>query len=287
MKKISLLLVLAVLLSLSGCAPSATPQIVATTKPVYDFTSYLCRGTDLSVGQLITESVSCLHNYSLNVGQVKNAEAAQVMVISGAGLEDFMEDLLSGCDTVIDSSKDIPLLECAEEHDHHDHYHEADSHIWLAPENARQMAINICDGLCQAYPGHAAVFRKNLGKLTQELDALQAYGEETLDELTCRELITFHDGFSYLAHTFDLTIAAAIEEESGSEASARELIGLIELVHSHGVPAIFAEVNGSISAPDIISRETGVSVHLLNMGMDGDYFETMRYNIDTLKEALG
>ena len=287
MKKISILLVLAVLLMLSGCAPSATPQIVATTKPVYDFTTYLCSGTDLTVGQLITEGVSCLHDYSLNVGQVKNAEAAQVMVISGAGLEDFMEDLLSGCDTVIDSSNGISLLECTEEHDHQDHHHEADSHIWLAPENAKQMVINICDGLCQAYPDHADTFRENLGKLTLELDALQAYGEDTLADLACRELITFHDGFSYLAHAFDLTIAAAIEEESGSEASAKELIGLIELVQSHGVPAIFAEVNGSISAPGIISRETGVSVHQLNMGMDGDYFDIMRYNIDTLKEALG
>ena len=93
--------------------------------------------------------------------------------------------------------------------------------------------------------------------------------------------------FAYLAHAFDLTIAAAIEEESGSEASAKELIELIELVQSHGVPAIFAEVNGSVSAPGIISRETGVSVHQLNMGMEGNYFEIMRYNIDTLKEALG
>ena len=287
MKKISLLLVLAVLLALSGCAPSATPQIVATTKPVYDFTTYLCSGTDLTVGQLITDGVSCLHDYSLNVGQVKNAEAAQVMVISGAGLEDFMEDLLSSCDTVIDSSQGITLLECAEEHGHHDHQHEADSHIWLAPENARQMAVNICTGLCRAYPEHAAVFQKNLIELTQELDALQSYGEEMLADLSCRELITFHDGFSYLAHAFDLTVAAAVEEESGSEASARELIGLIELVQSHGVSAIFAEVNGSISAPGIISRETGVSVHLLNMGMDGNYFEIMRYNLDTLKEALG
>lgn len=287
MKKISLLLVLAVFLPLLGCAPSATPQIVATTKPVYDFTTYLCRGTDLTVGQLITDGVSCLHDYSLNVEQVKNVEAAQVMVTSGAGLEDFMKDLLSGCDTVIDSSQGIALLECAEEHDHNDHHHEADPHIWLAPENAKQMAMNICVGLCQAYPDHASAFQENLGKLTQELDALQAYGEENLADLTCRELVTFHDGFSYLAHAFDLTVAAAVEEESGSEASARELIDLIQLVQSHGVPAIFAEVNGSTSAPGIIARETGVSVHLLNMGMDGDYFEIMRYNIDTLKEALG
>lgn len=291
MRKISLLLVLILLAGLVGCSSSQpTPQVMATTKPVYDFTSRLCAGTDISVGLLVDESVSCLHDYSLSVSQVRNAEAAEVVVISGAGLEDFMADLLVGCDTVIDSSAQVSLLECTEEHDHsHDHHHshEVDAHIWLAPKNAKIMVKNICDGLCLAYPDHAAVFQKNLTELETELDALQAYGEETLRTLSCRELVTFHDGFGYLAHAFGLTIAAAVEEESGSEASARELIALIELVEQHGIPAIFTETNGSTSAAQIICTETGVTVHALDMGMEGNYFDIMRQNIDTVKEALG
>ena len=290
MRKISLLILLALLVGLVGCsAPQATSEVIATTKPVYDFTSRLCDGTDISVGLLINESVSCLHDYALSVDQARKAEAAKVIVTSGAGLEDFMADLLSGCDTVIDSSVGIPLLECTEKHDHdHDHHHEEDAHIWLAPENAKIMAKNICYGLCSAYPQYSDVLQANLAKLQTAFDTLQAYGESTLGTLSCRKLVTFHDGFGYLAHAFDLTIVAAIEEESGSEASAKELIGLIDLVQQHHIPAIFAEINGSISAPGIISAETGVSVHLLDMGMgSGDYFKIMRHNIDTLKEALG
>ena len=288
MRKISLFLILALLLCLAGCAVTeSSPDIVATTKPVYDFTSLLCTGTNLQVGQLINENVSCLHDYSLSVKQVRMAEAAQVMVISGAGLEDFMEDMLSGCDYLIDSSAGIATLECIEEHDH-DHAHEADAHIWLSPVNAKLMAQNICRGLSLAYPDYADVFQQNLTTLLNDLDVLQAYGEEALSSLSCRELVTFHDGFGYLAHAFDLSIAAAVEEESGSEASAKELIELIELIKQHQIPAIFAEINGSTSAPGIIAGETGVSVHLLDMAMgDSDYFESMRRNIDTLKEALG
>ena len=87
---------------------------------------------------------------------------------------------------------------------------------------------------------------------------------------------------------FFLTILEAVEEESGSEASAKELIQLISLVEKRQIPAVFAETHGSLSAPQIISAETGVPVYLLNMGMgDSDYFEAIRTNIDTLKEALG
>lgn len=289
MKKISLLLVLVLLAGLLGCsAPQPIPQVMATTKPVYDFTSYLCADADLSVGLLISESVSCLHDYSLSVDQVRNAEATEVMVLSGAGLEDFMADLLDSCDTAIDSSTGVPLLECTEEHEHdHDHHHEADAHIWLAPENAKIMATNICDGLCLAYPQYADTFRANLTVLETELDALQAYGEQELSTLSCREMVTFHDGFGYFAQAFDLTIAAAMEEESGSEASAKELIHLIELMQERSIPAVFTEINGSVSAAKIICAEISVSSHALDMGMSGDYFEIMRHNIDTVKEALG
>ena len=288
MRKIFLLVVLALLVGLVGCSPSTeTPQVMATTKPVYDFTSRLCADTGITVGLLIQESVSCLHDYSLNVQQVRNAEAAEVMIISGAGLEEFMQDLLDACNTVIDSSAGISLLACTEEHAHgHDHHHEDDAHIWLDPGNAKQMAKNICTGLCQIYPDHAQTFQANLVQLETELDALQAYADEMLADLSCRELVTFHDGFGYFAHAFDLTIAAAMEEESGSEASAKELIHLMELIQEHKIPAVFTEVNGSVSAAGILSSEIGVSVYNLDMGMNGDYFAIMRHNIKNVKEAL-
>ena len=287
MRRLSLVLVAILVAGLMGCtAPQPAPQIMATTKPVYDFTSYLCEGTELSAGLLIHESVSCLHDYSLSVAQVRNAEAAETIVLSGAGLEDFMSDLLGSCNT-IDSSVGVSLLECTEEHEHDHHHHEADAHIWLAPKNAKIMATNICDGLCTAYPEHAEVFQQNLAALQADLDALQAYGEENLSSLSCRELVTFHDGFGYFANAFGLNIAAAMEEESGSEASAKELIHLIELMQERNIPAVFTEVNGSASAANIISAEIGTVSYALDMGMNGDYFAIMRHNIDTVKEALG
>ena len=79
-----------------------------------------------------------------------------------------------------------------------------------------------------------------------------------------------------------------MEEESGSEASAKELIELIETVQHHALPAIFTEENGSVSAARIIGAETGAGIYTLNMAMAGDdYFAAMYYNIDQIKEAMG
>ena len=280
--------ILAVLLlcgSLFGCVPAnQAADIAATTLPVYTFTSALCQGTGLTVTQLVTENVSCLHDYSLSISQVKAVEAADLVIISGGGLEDFMAELLSG-KSIIDSSENITLSDSCHEHEGHSHDH--DPHFWLSPEHAKTMARNICAGLSAQYPAHADAFETNLQPLLTKLDALQAYGTAQLRHLSCRELITFHDGFSYFAHSFGLEILKAVEEESGSEASASELKELITLVRTHNLPAIFTEANGSTSAAQVISAETGIQIYTLNMAMSGDYFETMKHNIDTMKEALG
>jgi len=290
MKRI-LFLLFALLFLFTGC-DTGTPaaDIAATTLPVYEFTSRLCAQTPLTVTRLVTEEVSCLHDYSLNVRQVKAAEAADLIVISGAGLEAFLNDIM--LDTaIIDASVGIELL-CPQEshdhdHEHEGHHHESDPHIWLSPANASSMARNICKGLSQKYPQYQNIFCSNLEMLETELAALQDFGHAQLQNLSCRELITFHDGFAYFAHSFDLHILEAVEEESGSEASAKELIHLIEEVEHHNLPAVFTEKSGSVSAASIISRETGCHSFQLDMAMSGNsYFDAMYHNIDTIREAL-
>ena len=294
MRRICLILLLVCLL-LSGCQTADTPaMVVATTLPVYDFTVALCQNTDITVERLINESVSCLHDYSLSVSQVKAVESAEIIVCSGAGLEDFLRDLLENS-VKVDASAGISLLCTSHSHDHDDHAHHAhedtqefDAHIWLSPANASCMAKNIAAGLIDHYPQHEQQIQNNLTVLLQNLDVLQQYGQQTLSELRSRDLITFHDGFSYFADSFDLHILEAVEEESGSEASAKELIHLITLVQDHKLPAIFTETHGSVSAANVISRETGANIYALDMCMgDTGYFEAMYRNIDTIKEALG
>lgn len=281
--RLIMLLCVLMLLSISGCAAPQRADIAATTLPVYEFTNRLCLGTDLTVVQLITEPVSCLHDYTLQVDQMQVISSADMVIISGAGLEEFMSDALSSAAQLVDASTGIDL------HDshHHDHHDESDPHIWLSPENAKAMAQTICQSLCKKYPQHRTQFTNNLNLLIADLDDLQAYGESALSQLCYRELVTFHDGFSYFAESFDLHIIKAVEEESGSEASAQTLIELIDLVQSHHLPAIFTETNGATSAASIISAETGTSIFTLDMAMSGNsYFESMYRNIDTLQEAL-
>ena len=292
MKKFPILLLILPLL-LTACAPAPQAELAATTLPVWQFTCRLTEGTGLTVTRLVTESVSCLHDYTLTVGQMRAIEGADAVILSGAGLEEFLEEALASADAVIDSSAGIPLLEGGHHHHHEgeepekEHHHEHDPHLWLSPACAGMQAQNICAGLSELYPEYRAVFEENLKGLLADLQTLEAYGKESLSGLSRREILTFHDGFAYLAHEFGIEIVEAIEEESGAEASAKELIHLIEEVRHHDIGAIFVEENGSGSAAAIIAAETGAARGTLSMAMSGDdYFEAMYANIDALKEAL-
>lgn len=291
MKKILILLLTPlILVSMIGCtAQHDNVNILTTTAPVFTFTSQLCTNTDLIVDCLITENVSCLHDYTLQTRQMRAIQGSNLVIISGAGLEESFSDALPSDTKILDASVGIALL-CSDDHEHtghdHEHYHSEDPHIWLAPQNAMLMVNNIAAGLVRQYPQYATVIEKNRLELQSRLAELDAYGKKQLNTISCRELITFHDGFAYMAESFGLHLLYAIEEESGREASASELIHLCNLVTEHHLPAVFVEKSGSVSAAKIISAETDTKLYQLDMAMSGDYFTAMYHNINTLEEAL-
>ena len=285
----------------SGCAaPTAsepeddTLHILATTYPVYLFASSIADGVDgVAVTRLITEEVSCLHDYTLTVKDMKAIEQADVILLNGAGLEDFMSDALSQSDAaVIDCSEGIELLPAVS---HSDHSHsgedvdgEKDPHFWLCEEAARVMMNNILHGLSALDEAHQDAYTANFSAAAVQIpdDPLDA------SALSCPYLITFHDGFQYFAHDNGLTLLKSIEEEEGSEASAAEIKEIVALIREYDIPAIFTEKNGPQSTAQAIARETGVAVYQLDMIMSGDgqdisaYVDAMNANYAVIREAL-
>ncbi len=280
----------AAFLLLSGCAPTTaedeTLHILATTYPVYLLTTDLtAQAQGVEVDLLVNSQTSCLHDYSLTVENMKAIEKADVIVMSGAGIEAFMGNALAASDAhVIDCSEGMDLLPSPEEHGHEDqvHHHEEewDPHYWMDP-------------------GHFLWARDTLYEALSEYVTLPGYVEYKLPDpagllgdLSCPYLITFHDGFQYFAQAHGLTLLKAIEEEEGSTASAREIREIVELVEEYDIPAIFVEKNGSRSTAEVIHRETGCEIYELDMLMSGEgtglqpYFDAMEANRAAIKEAL-
>ena len=205
---------------------------------------------------------------------------ADVVVLNGLGLEDFMADALRTAKHTITASSGVETLPGEDGED---------PHIWLDPANCILMCRNIAAGLSALYPEKQAAIEQNLSAVTAEYEAAQTYGADALKSLSCRELVTFHDGFSYFARAFGLTIAAAMEIEEGSEPSAKEIESVIRLVEDESIPAVFCEENGERQTAETVAKQTGAGLFALTMGMDGGAAgctDAIYHNIDTIREAL-
>lgn len=345
-KRIILLSLVFVLLCGCGASPSVPQEdkltIVATTYPIYVFACALTEGVEgVEVERLNTGSVSCLHDYTLSMSDMKKLEKADVIAMNGAELESFLEDALATSDAaVIDCSEGIELLENLshhhveeeeehthseeeehlheedevhdhageeehvheDEHDHeeeepalddhgHDHGH-WDPHYWLDPENASKMIWNLAEQLTVLDQENLHVYDSNRLSATARLHACDVEMRNILFESRAdiSGLITFHDGFQYFAHAFGLPLLEAIEEEAGSEASAKEIVEITGLVKEHHIPVIFTEYNGSDATAKAISRETGCQVAQLSMIMDGEDDRLESYinaQINNMKAVCG
>lgn len=297
---------LAITLLLSGCSSgvgansTGTFSIACTTYPVYLLANSIAGSIDgVSVTLVIDQQVSCLHDYTLTMQDMRAVESADVIVQNGAGLEDFLDDVLEGR-TVIDCSAQVELLYGGHTHDEadaHEEEHEGeevDPHIWMDPSNYAQMARTLAAELAELDPEHGEAYLAQGEACAAELDEfyLQLLESTACQQLRGQAIITFHDGFSYFAQAFDLTIAAAIEEEEGAEASALELKETIAVVQAEDLPAVFTEVNGSTNAAEIICRECGISSYPLSMVMSGNtgdtisaYETAITENLQTIWEA--
>lgn len=306
-----LLLVFALL---TGCVKSPpendqTLHILATTYPIYLFTTAVIGNTEgVEVDLLVNSQTSCLHDYTLTVKDMKAIDQADVIVMNGAGLEDFMADALAQSDAkVIDCSENVTLLPTLEHegHDSHDHEEEYDPHYWMDPRRAATMMASISDGLSEIDPDHSDRYflhevtaYDQMGGLRQDMDValfqiLTVTGKASMDDLwPCDQLITFHDGFQYFADAFGLDLLKAIEEEEGATASAAEIKEITVLIEENHIPAIFVEKNGSRKTADVIAQETGCKVYELDMLMSGDgegiqpYLDAIGSNLTTILEAF-
>jgi ABC-type Zn uptake system ZnuABC Zn-binding protein ZnuA len=246
-------------LVLAGCSASGSAasegsaddlKIVATTTQIADLTrNVVGDSAGVEVTQLIQPNQSA-HSYDPSVADLTALGAADVLVINGVGLEEWLDDAIeaSGFDGVtIDSDEGITIQdveaghegehaeehddhadedehagETAEEHDEHadeteaehaEHEHAGGNpHIWTAVANAEAMVATIADGLAEASSTHAEDFEANEAAYAAQLAELDGWIHENVDAVPAdqRLLVSNHDAFGYFTAAYGITYVGSV-----------------------------------------------------------------------------
>ncbi|RJP74542.1 MAG: zinc ABC transporter substrate-binding protein [Candidatus Zixiibacteriota bacterium] len=305
--KVSALIILFLLLVTSGCRTAsnrgeAERKVVTTFLPVHAMTLNVTRGVPgQSVEMLLEPNAGCPHDYMLNPTQAGLLEKADVLVMNGLGMEQFLEGksfLQRPGLTVIRAGEAVdPLpLGSRREEDHHGHDHEpgdddVNPHAWVSPFEAAKMTRYLGEQLARVDSAHADQYRANAAAYAARLDSLGQAFRELVAGASNRRIVTFHPAFDYLARDIGLEIPDVILTDAGAEPSARGLSELAAHLRQYRPAGIFSEPQYSDRLARTLAEETGVPLYELDPAATGPadpgaYLEIMGRNYDTLRRAL-
>jgi manganese/iron transport system substrate-binding protein len=226
---------------------------------------------------------------------------ADLLVINGLGLDDWLEDL------AFQTAPEVPLVVLAEDLEgvdylegdddddrDDDHGHAINPHLWLDVANTRLYVQRLTATLSandepgsQTYEANGAAYDSNLAELDewigQEIGALPAEN---------RRVISFHDAFPYFARAYGIEIVGVVVESPGQEPSAAEIAQLITAIREANARAVLSEVQFGDRLAQVIADETDITViHELYTDSLGDppldtYEAAMRWNVERILEGL-
>ena len=302
----------------SAAAGQGKLRILATTYPVYLLARNVVQSNPAAqVDLLIPAQTGCPHDYALTPKDMQKLAQADVLLLNGLGLDDFMLKALPNAKpglVVVDSSAGItPLKEDNahedgdEDHDGHDHaarhgheesghghHHDhggVNPHAFASPRLAAVMVKNMAQGLAKADPQNAASYESNASAYEKVLlglsDRLATLGAKAPN----KGIALMHDALSYMARDGGLEVVAVIQEDEDAQPSAGRLITVAKILREHKPALIASEPQYSDKAVQTLAREVGIPAAQLDSLASGptspslDHYEkTMNNNINILEK---
>ena len=241
------------------------------------------------------------HAFEPTPQDVARVAESQVLIVNGAGLEYWLEELLAnagGDQQVIEAASGLTSREPQSGEPSSDDANVSNPHFWLDPQYIFRYVENIRDGLSQADPQGKAIYEKNAAIYIEQLKELDTWIQGQVEQIPPerRMLVTNHESLGYFADRYGFKIAGVIipSVSSGASPSAKQLASLIEQIRTAGAPAIFLETGANRQLAEQVASETGIKVitslfsHSLTApeGAAPTYLEMMRYNVRAIVEAL-
>lgn len=279
-----------------GAPPADARNVLCTTFPLHLFTRAIVQGREgVQVERLLPASLGCPHHYSLTPHDMRRLAEADVLVINGLGLEEFLGAPLRRANPtlrVIDSSRGAGTLPLPEDAPHGTRA-AANPHLFASPRRAAQLVLHIAAELAREDPEGAERYQANARAYAEQLDRLADDMAATAAAFANRRIVQPHGVFDYLAQDIGLEIVG-VTQPHGLEPSAADFLALVDTVRARRAGAVFWEPQYPANAAQTLARETGIVAAPLDPVASGpekappDYYEqVMRRNLDTLRETLG
>ena len=305
MKKLLPLIILLLSSFLVACskdeaAANSKENIVVTTTFINDMVSVLENNIEGYNVELLIPAGEDPHVYEPKASDLRKIDQADYVLYHGLNFEGRMADLLKEGTSITRNFETSHLTEMKEGSETM-----TDPHFWLDIELYKQAFTEVKEVLVKNNPSAQEQYEENYEAYIKELNELQVYVENRIDEIPqeSRILITPHDAFGYLALTQDIRVHAPQGFSTDGEVSNQAIEETANIIVDNNIKSIFLETttnpNQMKRLKEIVSSK-GQDVELVNNEDDkllsdslakegnvGDSYITMyKHNIDTIVDNL-
>ncbi|CAM4348675.1 metal ABC transporter substrate-binding protein [Paenibacillus typhae] len=303
MKKILLLPLSLLLLLLAACSNTTAGrgdkdklQIVATYSIIADMAENIA-GDKAEVYSLVPVGTDP-HMYDPLPADTSKVSGADLIFYNGMNLETgkgWFQDLLDVTNkngaafALTEAVTPIYLTEKGKES-------QVDPHAWLDIQNAVKYVSVITEQVIKQDPDNEAYYRSNQEKYVAELNSLDQYAKDAVQQLPedKRILVTSEGAFKYFSQAYGLESAFIWEINTDSQGTPEQMSRIIGIIEDNSIPALFLETSVNPKTMETVSAETGVPIHsriftdsVAKDGEEGDtYLGMMQWNIDKVVEGL-
>ena len=231
------------------------------------------------VENLSEPQTGCLHDYQLTPEDMVLLSKADVFIINGGGIENFLSEVASRYPnlTIIEAGEGIEMSG-------------ENAHLWMDTEKYQKQVQNIAKGLSEVDETNKKIYQKNADAYCEQIADLT---EEYRD--TCngngQKVVLFHEGLEYAANEWNMNDVYTLNLDEERQVSAGEVADVLSAIQKDGAKIILAERTYGEELAESVKKETNVPVVYLDTCVRGKYekdayLKAMRSNLEALKEAL-
>ena len=264
----------------STAAEDEKLKVVTSFYPIYIAAANVagdCEG--IEVVNLSEPQTGCLHDFTLTPKDMQLLSTADLFLINGGGMETFLEEV----------ALQYPSLAIAETAD--GLLDGDNAHVWMGIAKYRAQAGAVLDALIGIAGEYQEELKANAAGYDAKLAGLQSQQEELKNAISGSKIISFHEGYEYLAADYGLETVFTLDLDEERQTGAGEVADVINAVKNDGADVIFAEELYGSEMVQTVQREADVKVCFLDTLVRGDnsldsYINGMQENIDILKNAF-
>ncbi len=250
-------------------------KIVASFYPMYILAENILDGaSDVSLENMTNQNVGCLHDYTLQTSDLMKVENADVFIINGLGIENFISKIL-------DTYKNIKVIEAGNKIDGKIDSEE-NAHIWLDIDKYKSQLENVSNELSRIDPENKDIYMQNTENYKAKLENLKTKINESRKKT--KKCLSFSESLAHLKNTMNLEITTIETDHEQNGLSAEKMSSIIEYVKENNIKNIIIDRQTAKNNARTVASETGAKIYVLDSGLNGNgelnsYISMMENNL--------